>query len=315
MRAIYYQKHGGPDVLQYGQRPRPEVKNGDLLVRVHATSVNQVDWKLRRGRIFPVALFLSAIIPGRDVAGEVVETGKSVSGFKPGDKVFGMLDHILGGACAEYAVLPAALAVRMPPDLDYNQAAAVPLTALTALQALRDKGQLKPGDKVLVNGASSAVGLFAIQIARVLGAGEVTGVCGTQHVELVKEQGADRVIDYKKQDFRTQKNAYDIILDAVAKATYAGTKDCLRENGRYVTTVPDPRDIPGFVSSVFTHKKLKAVVVKNRASDLNLIRDWITAGKVRPIIDKVFALKDTAQAHRYSEKEHASGKIIVQVVP
>lgn len=302
-------------MLQFGERPRPKVRKGDLLVRVHATSVNQVDWKLRQGRIFPVALFLPAIIPGRDVAGEVVVTGKSVTGFKPGDKVFGMLSHVLGGACAEYAVLPAAVAVPMPPNLDYNQAAAVPLTALTALQALRDKAQLQPGERVLVNGASSAVGLFALQMARALGAGGVTGVCGTQHVELVKELGAVRVIDYEKQDFRTEKNAYDVILDAVAKATYTDTKDCLRENGRYVTTVPNPRDMLGFLSSVFTRKKCKTLVVKNRASDLRLIRDWITAGKVKPIIDKVFALQDTALAHRYSEKEHASGKIIIQVVP
>jgi NADPH:quinone reductase-like Zn-dependent oxidoreductase len=315
MKAIYYEKHGGADVLQYGEQPKPEAKRGDLLVRVHATSVNQVDWKLRQGQLLPVAPFTSAIIPGRDVAGEVVEVGESVTQFKPGDKVFGLLDQVLGGACAEFAVLPEAVAVGMPPNLDYNQAAAVPLTALTALQALRDKGELQPGDRILINGASSAVGLFAIQIARALGVGEVTGVCSTEHVILVKEQGADRVIDYKKQDFTTEKNTYDIILDAVAKTTYAHTKDCLRENGRYVTTVPDPKDILGFVTSVFTHKKVKTLLVADRASDLTLIRDWITAGKVKPIIDRVFALKDTAQAHLYSEKESSSGKIIIQVVP
>lgn len=315
MKAVYYEKHGGVDVLQYGQQPRPAVKKGDLLVRVHATSVNQVDWKLRQGQILPVAPFTSAIIPGYDVAGEVVETGEAVTQFKSGDKVFGMLDHRLGGACAEFAVLPEAVAVRMPPNLDYNQAAAVPLTALTALQALRDKGQLEPGDSILINGASSAVGLFAIQIARALGGGEITGVCSTRHVALVKEQGADRVIDYKKQDFTTDKNTYDIILDAVAKTTYAHTKDCLRENGRYVTTVPNPKDILGFVASVFTDKKVKTLMVADRAADLKLIAEWITAGKVKPVIDRVFALEDTAQAHLYSEKEGSSGKIIIQVLP
>lgn len=315
MKVIFYEKHGEADVLQYGEQPKPEVKKGELLVRVHATSVNQVDWKLRQGKIFPVAPFTSAIIPGRDVAGEVVETGEAVTKFKPGDKVFGMLDTALGGACAEFAILPEAVAVLMPKNLDYNQAAAVPLTALTALQALRDKGQLEPGDKVLINGASSAVGLFAVQIARALGAGEITGVCSTEHVEMVKELGVNRVIDYKKQDFTTEKNTYDLILDAVAKATYADTKDCLRENGRYVTTVPNPKDAVGFVTSVFTNKKLKTLLVEDRGPDLNLIREWIEAGKVKPIIDKVFVLQDTANAHRYSEKESSSGKIIIQVAP
>lgn len=313
MKAVFYEKHGEADVLQYGEQPKPEVKKNDLLVRVHATSVNQVDWKLRQGKIFPVAPFTSAIIPGRDVAGEVVETGEAVTKFKPGDKVFGMLDTTLGGACAEFAILPEAVAVPMPINLDYNQAAAVPLTALTALQALRDKGQLEPGDKVLVNGASSAVGLFAVQIARALGAGEITGVCSTEHVELVNELGVNRVIDYKKQDFTTDKNTYDLILDAVAKATYTDTKDCLRENGRYVTTVPNPKDALGFVTSVFTDKKIKTLLVEGRGSDLNLIREWIEAGQVKPIIDKVFTLPNTADAHRYSEKESAAGKIIIRV--
>lgn len=313
MKAVFYEKHGAADVLQYGEQPQPEVKKNDLLVRVQATSVNQVDWKLRQGQLFPVALFTAAIIPGRDVAGEVVATGEAVTKFKSGDKVFGMLDTALGGACAEFALLPEAVAVTMPKNLDYNQAAAVPLTALTALQALRDKGQLAPGDNVLINGASSAVGLFAIQIARALGAGEITGVCSAEHVDLVKELGVNRVIDYQKQDFTTEKNTYDVILDAVAKATYAAAKDCLRENGRYVTTVPNPKDALGFVTSVFTNKKLKTLLVEDRGADLNLIREWIEAEKVKPIIDKVFALPDTAAAHCYSEKENAAGKIIIQV--
>ncbi len=187
MKAVYYERHGDASVLQYGEQPMPEIKPNDLLVRVHATSVNQVDWKLRQGAILPVAPFTSAIIPGRDVAGEVVQTGAEVTKFKTGDKVFGMLDTALGGGCAEYAVLPEAVTVALPQNLDYNEATAVPLTALTALQALRDKGQLEPGEKVLINGASSAVGIFAVQIARVLGAGEVIGVCSTEHVNLVRE--------------------------------------------------------------------------------------------------------------------------------
>lgn len=315
MKAVFYEKHGDVSVLQYGDQPMPAVNKNDLLVRVHATSVNQIDWKIRQGKLFPVAPFTSAIIPGRDVAGEVVETGEAVTKFKPGDTVFGMMDTALGGACAEFAILPETGAVPMPKNLDYNQAAGVPLTALTALQALRDKGQLEAGEKVLVIGASSAVGLFAIQIARVLGANQIIGVCSTEHVELVKNLGVNRVIDYQKEDFMTEKNTYDLILDAVAKATYTDTQDCLRENGRYVTTVPNPKDALGFITSVFTNKKLKTLLVKDKGSDLNLIREWLEAGQVKPVIDKVFMLPDTAEAHRYSEEENAAGKIIIQVIP
>ncbi|RDV13121.1 NAD(P)-dependent alcohol dehydrogenase [Pontibacter diazotrophicus] len=314
MKAIYYEKYGEADVLQYGEQPTPEVKEDQLLVRVHASSVNPVDWKVRSGHLLPVSGLNFPKIPGHDMAGEVVEVGQDVTTFKPGDRVFGMLDTGLGGAAAEYAVISEKAAVLMPENLNYVQAAAVPLTALTALQALRDKGELAQGERVLINGASSGVGSFAVQIAKALGAGEVTGVCSTDHIDLVKSLGADRVVDYTEEDFTEKKDCYNIIFDAVAKSTYLDSKDSLCQNGRYVTTVPNPKDIAlGYALSVFSDKKLRLLVADEKGEDLELIRAWIETGKVWPVIDKEFPLREAAEAHRYSEGGHAAGKIVLVV--
>ncbi|MFD2514314.1 NAD(P)-dependent alcohol dehydrogenase [Pontibacter locisalis] len=314
MKAVYFDKYGPVDVLQYGEQPKPTIKDDEILVRVHAASVNPVDWKIRGGMMLPVTGLDFPKIPGLDIAGVVAEVGKDVENFLPGDRVFGMIDDFLGGAYAEYAALPEKVAVPLPDNLNYEQAAAVPLTALTALQALRDKGELANGESVLINGASSGVGTFAIQIAKALGAGEVTGVCSTEHVALVKSLGADVVIDYTEEDFTQHEERYDLIFDAVAKTTYIDSKPSLKPNGRYVTTVPDPKDFAfGFVLSVFSDKKLRVMMTEDRGKDLRLIKDWIESGKVKPVIDKVYSLKEAADAHRYSEEGHAAGKIVLLV--
>jgi 2-desacetyl-2-hydroxyethyl bacteriochlorophyllide A dehydrogenase len=315
MKAVYYEEYGSPEVLKYGEQDRPQVKEDQVLVRVHATSVNPVDWKIRNGDMKAVSGLKFPKIPGKDIAGEVVEKGANVTRFKPGDKVFAMSDNPLGGAYAEYALVSEKVAVLMPAGLDYGQAAAVPLTALTALQALRDKGQLEKGEKVLINGASGGVGSFAIQIAKALGAGEVIGVCSSEHVELVKSLGADRVIDYHAHDFTQDKEGYDLIFDAVGKSSFANSKASLRENGRYVTTVPDPKDtITGYITSVFSDKQMKILKTEDKREDLALIRDWIEAGKLKPIIDRVYPLQEAKEAHRYSEQGEAAGKIVLEVI-
>lgn len=313
MKAIYYEKYGDASVLKYGEQPKPDIKDNELLVRVHASSVNPVDWKIRSGLLLPVSGLSFPKIPGRDIAGEVVEVGSKVLAYEPGSRVYGMTDGI-GGANAAYAVISEATAVQMPSNLNYAQAAAVPLAALTALQALRDKGELQQGEKVLVNGASSGVGSFAVQIAKALGAGEVTSVCSTSHVELVHSLGVDHVIDYTKEDFTAAKDQYDLIFDAVGKSSYLSCKGSLRHHGRYVTTVPDIKDVAfGFALSVFSDKKLKAMFTHDRSQDLKLISSWIEAGKVRPVIDREYPLQEAAEAHRYSEQGHAAGKIILVV--
>lgn len=313
MKAIYYNKYGDADVLHYGEQPKPEPGDYELLVRVHASSVNPVDWKIRAGKLLPVSGISFPKIPGRDIAGEVVAVGEMVSAFAPGDRVYGMTEGI-GGANASFALITETTAVHVPANLNYTQAAAVPLTALTALQALRNKGALEQGETVLINGASSGVGTFAVQIAKAIGAGEVIGVCSSDHVELVQNLGADRVIDYRQEDFTDAKNAYDLVFDAVAKSTYLDCKDSLRDSGRYVTTVPDPKDIAfGFALSVFSDKKLKMILTDDKAEDLKLISSWIEAEKVKPVIDKEFPLRRTADAHRYSQEGHAAGKIVLVV--
>ncbi|RIJ33439.1 NAD(P)-dependent alcohol dehydrogenase [Pontibacter oryzae] len=315
MQAVFYEKYGNADVLRFGEQPKPVPKESQLLVRVHATSVNPIDWKVRSGQLLPVSGLSFPKIPGRDVAGEVVALGSKVLAFESGDRVYGMADNKLGGAYAEYAVISEETAVPIPANLDYLKAAAVPLTALTALQGLRDKGELASGDKVLINGASSGVGTFALQIAKALGAGKVVGVCGTSHIELVKSLGADGVIDYTKDDFTETRNCYDLIFDAVAKSSYLESKRSLCHHGRYVTTVPDPKDIAfGFAFSVFSDKKLKAIFTDDKGEDLALISAWIEKGSIKPIIDSVYPLHAAAEAHKYSEQGHAAGKIVLQVI-
>ncbi len=316
MKAVYYQEYGSPEVLQYGEQQKPDLKADQVLVRVYASSVNPIDWKLRKGDM-KVASGMGLSfpkIPGVDIAGQVVETGSEVTGFRSGDMVFAKLDGGTGGAYAQYAVVSSEVLVPMPGNMNYEEAASVPLAALTALQGLRDKGELQPGEKVLVNGASGGVGTFAVQIARALGAGEVVGVCSTEHVDLVRSLGVDRVIDYKQEDFTQEKDRYDLIFDAAGKSSYSQAKDSLRENGRYVTTVPDPVDTAkGYLASVFSSKQMKAFFTHDSALDLTQIREWIEAGQIKPVIDRVYDLEQAAQAHRESEEGDAAGKIVLRV--
>ncbi|OUJ70905.1 NAD(P)-dependent alcohol dehydrogenase [Hymenobacter crusticola] len=313
MKAIYYEGYGEPDVLRYGDQPDPDLKPDYILVRVRASSVNPVDWKIRQGHLLPVSGLSFPKIPGRDMAGDVVSIGPEVTRFQVGDRVFAMLNDGLGGANAELASVSEKVAAPIPANLDYQQAAAVPLAAYTALQALRDKGELQPGEKVLINGASSGVGSFAVQIAKVLGASEVTAVVGPDNVALAKELGADQVINYKEHDFTADKDRYDLIFDAVATNSYSASKDSLREKGRYVTTVPNPKDVVSGPISVFTDKKMKPVWAEANGIDLALLGEWLEAGKVKPLIDRTFPLAETAEAHRYSEEGHAVGKIVLVV--
>lgn len=310
MRAVYYERCGAADVLQYGERDTPVATGSDLLVRVRASGVNPIDWKLRRGDLRPLTAFQLPVIPGLDVAGEVVEVGNSVSRFKPGDRVFGMLDG-LGGGYAEFAVLPEKAAAGIPETLTDEQAAAVPLAALTALQALRDKGGLEPGDRIVINGASGGVGTFAVQIAQVLGAAEVVGVSSSRHIETVRSLGVDAVVDYETDDFASEHDRYDIIFDAAAKRSYGECKQTLRSDGRYVTTIPKPADAHRLALSLFTDKKMKTLITRDRGEDLELIRDWLQAGRVAPIIGKTFPLSAAADAHRWGEEGKSAGKIVL----
>lgn len=312
MRAIYYDDYGEADVLKLGEQPEPPCGPNDVKLRVRAAGVNPIDWKMRAGELKAATAFRFPIVPGRDVAGEVIEVGANVTKFKAGERAYGMLEAAHGGY-ADVAVLGETVAAHIPPNLSFEEAAAVPLASLTALQALRDHGELVAGERVLVNGASGGVGTFAVQIARALNAGEVVGVCSQAHDELVKRLGVDRVIDYRLADFTAAKEQYDVIFDAVGKRSYAECKPALRKDGRYVTTLPDLKQAGGFLTSIFTEKKSRPMLVKDRGDDLHLICGWLEAGTIRPVIDKTFPLEQAAEASRYGESGRAGGKIVLSV--
>lgn len=313
MKAVVYRKPGPPEVLEYADAPEPAVSAHALLVRVHAVGVNPVDWKMRRMRLRPPWQRFP-VIPGSDLAGEVVRVGPKVARFRPGDAVFGMLSPFAGGACAEYAALPEASAAQKPDNLTFVEAAAIPIAGLAALQALRDVGRLEPGQRVLVNGASGGVGTFAVQIAKALGT-EVTGVTSAANAEFVLGLGADRVLDYRSQDFTTLGDRYDVIFDAVATRSFRACAAALAPRGTYVSTLPAPSTIAQMVvGPVLGGKRAGVLFLRGRGADLDALRKMVEAGKLRPHIDRTFALRDTAQAHALSETGHARGKLVIRVV-
>jgi NADPH:quinone reductase-like Zn-dependent oxidoreductase len=253
------------------------------------------------------------MVLGFDVSGEVVAVGDSVTRFQTGDKVYAYLDSLPGGAYAEYAAVSEQVACFKPDNMSYEQAAAVPLAATTALQALRDLGQILPGHKVLINGASGGVGSFAVQIAKAFKA-EVTAVCSTQNVELVKSLGGDRVIDYTVQDLTKDTSFYDIIFDAVGKESFSGCQNILKPNGVYVTTLPDPDSlVQSFLTFLLPGKKSKLIVAQSNGQDLAYLKELIEGGKIRSVIDRTYSLEELAAAHAESEQGHVVGKLVIAV--
>ncbi|MEA5564686.1 NAD(P)-dependent alcohol dehydrogenase [Anabaena sp. UHCC 0399] len=310
MKAVIIRRYGATDVLQYEELEQPQIKPDELLVRVHASSVNPIDWKTRKGMLSFLTGNKFPMILGFDVAGEVVAVGSQVTRFRVGDAIYGST-KFPGGAYAEFAAVPENLAALKPKNLSYEEAATVPLAAMTALQALRDLGHILPRQKVLINGAAGGVGMFAVQIAKAFNA-EVTGVCSTKNLEFVKSLGADRVIDYTEQDFTAEMIQYDIIFDAVAKRSLAHCKKVLKPNGVYISTLPTPDVlIQGFFSMFFPGQKAKFVMEKPNAQDLVYLKELIEAGKVRTVIDRTYPLQELAAAHAYSESERTVGKIAI----
>ncbi|WP_337886207.1 NAD(P)-dependent alcohol dehydrogenase [Fischerella thermalis] len=314
MKAVVIHRYGSAEVLQYEDVAPPKIKPNELLVKVHASCINPVDWKIRKGMLRIVTGNKFPMVLGLDLAGEVVEVGSNVTRFTIGDSIYGSLRPPNGGAYAEFAAVPESCAAIKPTNMSYTEAASVPIAGLTALQGLRDKGNIKSGQAVLINGASGGVGIFAVQIAKILGA-EVTGVCSTKNVEFVKSLGADRVIDYTQQDFTQETVQYDIIFDVVGKRSFSECKKVLKPSGIYVTTLPTPENIlPGIVTTIIPGKKAKLVLASANARDLVYLKELIEAGKLRTVIDRTYSLQDLAAAHTYSESERAVGKIAIAVI-
>ncbi len=316
MRAVVADGHGGPKVLRVKEVERPEAGDRQLLVEVRAAGVNPIDWRLRRGELRPVTALKRRRIPGRDVAGEVMGVGDRVEGFEVGDRVYAMLDGVFGGY-AEYAVVDQGGASIMPESLSYEEAAAVPLAALTAIQGLRGALRDLPHDcdealgrrRVLINGASGGVGVFAVQLARIFGS-EVTAVCSAKNLDLVRELGADQALDYAEEDFTRGAGLYDVIFDVAGKRSFLACRKALRDGGIYVTTEPTPRNISWQVLTFpGENKKARVVLAKTSGRDLALLKDLFESDRVRVVMDRVYPLEEAADAHAHCETGHVRGKV------
>jgi NADPH:quinone reductase-like Zn-dependent oxidoreductase len=316
MKAIVYNNYGSPDVLQCEETETPAPANGEVLIRVCAASVNPID-RLYRGRPYLVRIKIGLSKPkdprlGRDVAGQVEAVGSNVTQFKPGDEVFGTCS----GAFAEYACASESAFVMKPDNVTWEQAASVPIAALTALQGLRDKGQIQPGQKVLINGAAGGVGTFAVQIAKSFGA-DVTGVCSTGNVDMVRSIGADSVIDYTREDFTKGTQRYDLIFDCISNHSLSACRRVLNPNGKFVIVGGKKvrtlltRALIGLAWSRFVSQNFVMFVAKLRKDDLTILGDLMKAGKVTPVIDRTYPLSEVPEALRYLEAGHARGKVVV----
>ncbi|MEH1871783.1 NAD(P)-dependent alcohol dehydrogenase [Nostoc sp.] len=310
MKAVIIRRYGGAEVLQYEDVEQPKIEPTQLLVKVRASSVNPIDWKIRQGMLSLITGSKFPKILGFDVAGDVVGVGSGVTRFKLGDAIYGST-NFPGGGYAEFAAIRENLATLKPTNLNYEEAAAVPLAALTALQALRDQGNIQTGQNVLINGAAGGVGTFAVQIAKALGS-QVTGVCSSKNLDLVKSLGADRVIDYTQQDFTEDTAQYDIIFDAVSKRSLSQTKRVLKPNGVYITTVLSPKvSLEILLTAFLPGQKAKFLFEKPNAKDLLFLKELIETGKIRVVIDRTYPLQELAAAHAYSETGRAVGKIAI----
>ena len=315
MKAIVCTKYGPPDVLKLKEIVKPTPKDNEVLIKIHATTVTPMDWKFRSGKIFLARLLSGIIRPknpilGTELSGVIENVGKKVKQFKKGDKIFA---GTKGGAHAEYICLSEEEIVTKPTNMTFEEAAAVPFGACTALYFLKNKGNIQSSQKILINGASGGVGAFAVQLAKYFGA-EITGVCSTKNLKLVQSPGADYVIDYTKEDFTKNGKSYDIIFDAVGKNTFLNCKNSLNQKGIYLSTIATFSLIIQMLwTSIIGGKKAKSAVTKLHTEDLVFLKKIIESEKLKTVIDKRYNLNQMVEAHKYSEKEHASGKIIITI--
>ena len=322
MQAVTYQCYGSPEVLEIGAVEKPVPGPDQVLVRVHAAAVNPLDWHYMRGSPYPMRLMSGIGRPadtrlGVDFAGIVEAVGEAVSRFEPGDEVFGGAR----GSFAEYVVVRETAAIaKKPANVSFEEAASVPIAAITALQAIRDYGQLEAGQKVLINGASGGVGTFAVQIAKSMGA-EVTGVCSTRNVDMVRSIGADHVIDYKKENYTQGNRRYDLILDMVGNHPLRQNLRALEPNGRLVLVGGGKGDwieplkgpLKARLLDPFAEQGIVSMLARLDADDIGALAGLMENGAVRPVIDKHFSLQQVPAALEYSETGRARGKIVINI--
>jgi NADPH:quinone reductase-like Zn-dependent oxidoreductase len=323
MKAIVQDKYGSVDVLRLHEVEKPQPGDDELLIRVHAAGLDPGVWHLMTGLPYLVRLMGFGLrkpkirVRGMDAAGTVEATGKNVIRFKQGDQVYGTCD----GSFAQYACARAERLAPKPANLTFEQAAAVPISGLTALNGLREAGNLQPGQRALIIGAAGGVGPFAVQLAKAFGA-EVTGVCSTSKVDLVRTIGADEVIDYTREDFTEGTRRFDLILDTAGRRPLSHLRRALTPQGTLVIVGGEGGDrwLGGFqrqifapLRSLFTQQKLRGLISKERHEDLLTLKDLIEAGKLTPVIDRTYPLREAPQAIRYLERGHARGKVVLTV--
>jgi NADPH:quinone reductase-like Zn-dependent oxidoreductase len=316
MKAIVQNDYGSSDVLTLAEVAQPEMKDNQVLVRVKAVSINAGDVFAMRGNPWPIRLIAGFPKPqnyilGWDMAGMVEAAGSSVTQFRPGDEVYASC----GGALAEYVSVAEDKLALKSANLTFEQAAAIPTGAITALKGLRDVGKLQPGQKVLINGASGGVGTFAVQIAKALGA-EVTGVCSTRNVDMVRSLGADDVVDYTRKDFTQNGRRYDLILDNVASHSFSDLMRVLTPQGLIVPNSGHSGMgyvFKAFLLSPFLRQLGSMYLAVPNGKDLVQLKEWLQTGQVKPVIERTYPMRETPEAFRYLDKEHARGKVVITV--
>ncbi|MBL7059882.1 MAG: NAD(P)-dependent alcohol dehydrogenase [Candidatus Marinimicrobia bacterium] len=319
MKAIVYTKYGPPEVLQIKEIEKPVPKDNEVLIKIHSTTVHIADTKVRSFNFpalfwLPMRIMVGFIRPrknilGMELSGEIELVGKDVKLFKKGDQVFAYGFGI--GTYVEYKCLPEHEMLAIKPDnLTHEEAAAVPNAGITALLILR-KANIQSGQKVLIYGASGSIGTFAVQISKYFGA-EVTGVCSTTNLEMVKSLGSDKVIDYTQEDFTESGQTYDVIFDTVGKISFSRSKTSLKQNGIYLTTFPTLWIIlQQLWTSIFGSKKIVSLAVSNNIEDLIFLKELIEAGKLKPVMDRIYPLEQIVEAHRYVDKGHKKGNVAI----
>lgn len=313
MKAAVIYEYGGPEVFQYEEIPQPEIGEHEVLVEVHAASINPVDWKQRKGNH---KLFLKArfpIVPGYDISGRIIKCGSEIRNFKEGDQVYCRLTKRFGGAFAEYASATESALSLKPDNMDHIHAAAIPMAGQTALQALRDKGRIKPGQKILIIGAAGGVGHYALQLSRIFGA-ETTAVCSSRHEKLMALLKPDHYIDYNKEDYLGGEKCYDIIFDAAGVKTFLSCKKILVPGGIYITVLPRPKLLVHKIIALFSKgKKVRSLLQKSQGLDLEILKKLVEEEKLISVIDSIHPLDKVSEAHKRAEAYSTEGKIIIKV--
>jgi NADPH:quinone reductase-like Zn-dependent oxidoreductase len=318
MKAVVYEKYGPPEVQQLKEVKKPVPKDDEVLIKIHASAVNSSDATLTRGKPFLGRLWQGFLKPkksilGSDIGGQIEAVGENVKKFKPGDEVFGDIGDVGFGGFAEYVTVPESVVVPKPNNLTFEEAAAVPQASVVALQGLRNHGQVKKGQKVLINGAASGIGTFAVQIAKSYGA-EVIGVCSSKKFDKIRSIGADHLIDYTKEDFTKSRQLYDLIFDCHVSHTISEYKRALVPKGVYIACDFNPTSVfLGWLITLIGNKKVKSYMAKLNIEDLTYIKELIEAGEIKPVIDRNYPLNEVSEALKFYEKKHTLGKIVIKI--